>query len=109
MSQKAVLRIVAARSGGQCERCSGKGHSLHHLKNRSQGGQWSPSNCVWLCGDGTRGCHGWATSHPTAAWTEGFHVKPWERPGARPIMSQLHGVVLLADDGGVIPFEGAAA
>lgn len=94
-----TLKVVGRRSGGLCERCGGPGHSTHHLKNRSQGGRWQPSNCVRLCGSGLGGCHGWVTTHPEEAWEEGFHLKPWERPGGRPIHSRLHGVVLLSDDG----------
>lgn len=102
-----TLRVVGERSGGLCERCGGLGHSTHHLLNRSQGGCWSPSNCVRLCGSGLGGCHGWVTVNPAEAWEEGFHLKPWETPGGRPIASRLHGRVLLADDGSVRPIEGA--
>jgi hypothetical protein len=41
---------------------------------------------VYLCGDGTRGCHGWVTEHPKLASEEGFHVKPWQLPGDVPIL-----------------------
>lgn len=103
-----TLRIVGARSRGLCERCGGPGHSTHHLVNRSQGGRWAPSNCVRLCGSGLGGCHGWVTVNPVAAAEEGFHLKPWELPGRKPIHSQLHGVVFLADDGSVRPIGGGA-
>ncbi|WP_228002174.1 HNH endonuclease [Nocardia australiensis] len=101
-------KIVDLRSGGLCERCGGSGHSVHHLLNRSQGGRWEPTNCARLCGSGLTGCHGWITTHPDEAWAEGWHLKPWERPGDRPIHSRVHGVVLLADDGTVTPIEGVA-
>lgn len=104
-----TLRLVGIRSGGRCERCGGPGHSTHHLTNRSQGGRWTPSNCVRLCGSGLGGCHGWVTVNPVEAAEEGFHLKPWESPGRKPIHSTLHGVVLLADDGSVRPIEGAAS
>ncbi|MFI7191429.1 HNH endonuclease [Nocardia nova] len=109
MSQKKVRQITRQRARDLCERCGRRrAHSLHHLKNRSQGGEWSPQNCVWLCGDGVRGCHGWVTEHPDAAWEEGFHLRSWETPGERPIRSGVHGVVFLADDGSVHPIGGAA-
>ena len=100
-----TLKIVGQRSGGLCERCGGTGHSTHHLKNRSQGGRWSPCNCVRLCGSGFSGCHGWVTTHPVEAGEEGFHLESWEIPGRRPIESRLHGYVLLADDGSVKQLE----
>lgn len=106
-----VRIILAARSGGLCERCGRPGQSLHHRKNRSQGGPWSASNCVWVCGDGVRGCHGWIGQHPLAAKDEGFAVPRNGDPAQVPIQSRLHGRVRLADDGSVspAPIEGGAA
>lgn len=101
-----TLRLVGVRSGGLCERCGGPGHSTHHLRNKGQGGPWSPSNCVRLCGSGSTLCHGWVTTNPTAAHVEGFHLEEGETPGTRPIHSALHGVVLLADDGSIAPVDG---
>lgn len=62
--------IVAERSGGRCEAviegvCLGRAHSMHH--RRKPGRLWNPSNLLHLCGDGTRGCHGWIEAHPTKA------------------------------------------
>lgn len=107
--EKRTRRLVAERSGGLCERCGMQGHTAHHRKNRGQGGPWSPSNIVWLCGDGTRGCHGWVTVHPEAARTSGFHVPWWDTPVVIPVHSTLHGVVFLADDGSLIPAPAAVA
>jgi hypothetical protein len=102
--------LVAARSGGWCEVCGvNRADSVHHRRKRSQGGPWSASNCVATCGDGTRGCHGWAEHNPDAADPEGFHVRPGEDPARKPIVSGFHGVVLLADSGAVTPIEGGAA
>lgn len=73
-----------------CERCGmnalypgGKLVTLHHRLKRSQLHRirhWEPANCVWLCGDGVTGCHGWVEANPVAAREEGFHVQPWEEP-----------------------------
>lgn len=104
-----TLRLVGIRSGGMCERCGGRGHSTHHLRNVSQGGEWSPQNCVRLCGSGSTLCHGWVTTHSKEAWVEGFHLEAGEEPGSRPIQSALHGVVYLTAAGGVTPIEGGAA
>lgn len=85
--EKRTRRIVNLRSGGEehfglCERCGSHGGALgtsvHHRKNRSQGGAWSPENCVVLCGSGTTGCHGWVTVNPLAARAEGFVVRSFE-------------------------------
>lgn len=86
MNEKNTRRLVFLRSGGLCERCGRQGHTYHHRKNRSAGGGWDCANIVFLCGDGTRGCHGWVTTHPALAAEEGFHVKPWEDPAAIPIL-----------------------
>ncbi|MFC4124891.1 HNH endonuclease [Nocardia rhizosphaerae] len=107
-NEKRTRRIVKHRAGDLCERCGMVfGQSAHHRKNRGQGGEWSPTNIVWLCGDGVAGCHGWVTAHPADARTTGFHVPWWEEPAEIPIRSLLHGVVLLADDGTVTCYPDA--
>lgn len=104
--EKRTRRIVKERSGGLCELCGAIGHSAHHRKNRGQGGSWSPSNIVWLCGDGARGCHGWVTTHPELARGAGFHVPWWETPAQIPVESLVHGRVLLHDNGSVSAVPG---
>lgn len=84
-------RIVRDRANGLCERCGKAGTTIHHRKKRSQGGPWTPENCVALCGDGTRGCHGWVEHNPTAAHAEGFHVRPWEDENVRQILHREWG------------------
>ena len=74
---------------------------MHHRKKRGQGGPWSPENIVAVCGDGTRGCHGWCESHPDAASADGFHVRPWEDPAATPILYRLAYWALLTSEGKV--------
>lgn len=97
-------QLVAARSGGWCEACgAARSASVHHRRKRSQGGPWSASNCVAVCGDGVRGCHGWAEHNPDAADVAGFHLRPGDAPAGKPIVSGLHGRVLLADDGSISP------
>lgn len=103
-------QLVAARSGGWCEVCGTvRAESVHHRRKRSQGGPWSASNCVHACGDGARGCHGWAESRVDEAAAAGFHLRPGEDAGARPVVSGLHGRVLLADDGSLCPTDGVAS
>jgi hypothetical protein len=72
--------IVKTRSGGSCEAnifgiCRGPGESVHHRKNRSQGGTWDPSNLLHTCGDGVRGCHGWITERPALSRANGWAVR----------------------------------
>ena len=100
---RAALRVRnhMDRSGpslGSCERCARWSVlTLHHRMKRGQGGTWSPANCVMVCGDGTRGCHGWIEGHPDAAAEEGFHVRPWEDPAAREVLIRWDRVRLGAD------------
>lgn len=102
-------QLVKERSGGWCEVCgAARAESIHHRRKRSQGGPWTASNCVHTCGDGTRGCHGWAEHNADAADPAGFHLRPGDDSTLKPIVSGLHGVVLLDDTGGVTPIGGAA-
>lgn len=64
--------VVAERSQGRCEAaipgvCLGRAQNVHHRRNRSQGGTWSPDNLLHLCGSGTTGCHGWIGREPASA------------------------------------------
>jgi hypothetical protein len=102
VNEKRCRAIVSDRSEGLCERCCRQGHTYHHRKNRSGGGRWSPSNIVFLCGDGVRLCHGWVTTHPTDAGVEGFHVAPWRDPLDVPILWRGSNWAHLDDEGKVI-------
>lgn len=105
--------IVYARAGlgdpamARCEKCGSAGPlSMDHLKNRSQGGDWRPSNIVVLCGDGTTGCHGWKTQNPDAARDAGWKLDRGDEPGVRPIEHfALKMPVLLDDEGMLIPWR----
>lgn len=73
--------IVKLRDAGVCVRCR-RVHPLFgvnhdHRRNRSQGGDWSPSNGQLLCGSGTTGCHGYVTEHPREAVADGWAVPGW--------------------------------
>lgn len=82
MTEAQCRQIVYRRSDKLCERCCRGNGSLtvHHRKKRSQGGLWTPENCVLVCGHGTAGCHGWCEHNPDGAAAEGFHVRPWQQP-----------------------------
>lgn len=107
MNEKVCRGVVLLRSEGLCERCTGYGQTVHHRKKRSHLSKkemWLPSNCVLLCGDGVRGCHGWVEHHPDLAATEGFHVRPWEDPAEIPVLWRGTRLVLLTDEGGFKPW-----
>ena len=109
MNEAECRMIVRVRADGMCERCTrGGAVTLHHRRNRSQlhkSRHWEPANCVMLCGDGVRGCHGWVTVRPTAAHAEGWHVKPWEEPQDVPVYWRGYRWVLLDSDGGMSDAE----
>ncbi|ALA06582.1 HNH endonuclease [Mycobacterium phage Lumos] len=93
-------RVLKDRSGGFCERCTRWGHlTLHHRKKRSQGGLWTPDNCVLLCGHGTTGCHGWIEHHPDRAEAQGWHVRPWQEPSEVPVLWRGNEWSLLTPEG----------
>ena len=103
-------QLLAARSDGWCENCATRrAESVHHRRKQSQGGPWSASNCVHLCGSGTTGCHGWVEHNPNDAAEMGFHLRPGDLPSQTPVWSRLHGVVLLADDGSIHPISTGGA
>lgn len=102
MSEKKCRELVRERSEGLCERCGLAGHSVHHRRKRSHGGPWDAINCVMVCGDGVRGCHGWIEHNPNAAHDEGFHVRPWEDEREVPVL-RWGSLVLLRADGSFEP------
>jgi hypothetical protein len=102
MNENLCRKIVYERSEQLCERCcSGRIRSVHHRKKRSQGGGWTPQNCVLLCGTGVQGCHGWVEHNPDAACVEGFHVRPWNEPEGIPLLWRGSQWVFLTEDGRV--------
>lgn len=100
--EKRTRNLLNTRSDGLCERCGRQGHSLHHRRKRSAGGPYTLSNCVWVCGDGVQGCHGWIEHNPDAARVEGFHVRSFEKEQEVPVLI-LGEKVLLGDDGSKTP------
>lgn len=82
-AESRTRRVVSARSAGMCEAripgvCTGQGQSMHHRKK--PGRVWSPSNVIHVCGDGTRGCHGWIEHNPTDAHDRGLYLQGNEHP-----------------------------
>ena len=75
-------RLVAARSGGVCERCRrALAVDVHHRRARGMGGTGaaginSLSNLVHLC----RACHGWVEADLGAASASGWKIPLGEDP-----------------------------
>lgn len=75
-------RAAIYEAGGQ--RCIGCGRTditAQHRRARGMGGtsdvsKGHPANGVPLCGDGVRGCHGWAERHPREAELLGWRLAP---------------------------------
>lgn len=106
--EKRGREAVKQRSGGVCEVgipevCMGRGHTIHHRKNRSQGGTWAPSNLLHLCGDGTRGCHGWITEHPATSYIRGWAVRGHRNPSEVPVRYR-DGLAVYLGDMGVLSY-----
>lgn len=76
-----VRKVIYERDDWSCLRCGvnliGRRYSIHHRFPRRMGGTRDPRindvrNLVLLCGDGTRGCHGWIESNRLTALRQGW-------------------------------------
>lgn len=109
------LQKVTDRDQGRCASCGllivgerGVDWSLHHRRPAGMGGDrravsHSPANLVLLHGSGLSLCHGYVESNRTEAYDLGLLVHRHEDPRDVPIEHAIHGLVLLDQDGGVIP------
>lgn len=106
-----VCDMVDARDGWRCMRC-GKtyhwaGFSRHHrhLRSHPYPRLHEASNLILLCGNGSaEGCHLWVHTHQTEAKQYGWIVSGFDdHPELVPILTKLHGWVLLDDEGGWTP------
>jgi hypothetical protein len=98
--EKTARRLVRERSGDVCEVCgASRATNFQHRVNRSQGGQWSASNGLHVCGSGTTGCHGRIHHSPEEAYALGWSVKGAFDPAETPVRT-CYGWVLLDDEGG---------
>ncbi|MGW5147601.1 HNH endonuclease [Rhodococcus koreensis] len=99
--ERECRRLLMLRCEGRCERCGRWGYTLHHRRKRSQGGLWTASNCVALCGSGTTGCHGWVEANPLAAHEVGLWLRAGEG-GDTPLLYRYR-MCVLDDTGHVLP------
>lgn len=107
-----TCQLVDLRDESRCVRCGrwlpGTPASRHHRKRRSQasrGEVHSPANLILLCGTGTTGCHGWVHAHPAQAREHGWLLRSTDDPTRIPLLSDVHGWILLDDKGGWTPTE----
>lgn len=68
---------------GRCVGCGRTPVTMQHRRPRGMGGTSNvsighPANGVPLCGDGVRGCHGWAEKHRADARLLGWLLGPRE-------------------------------
>lgn len=95
--ERCTRAAVAGRSGGRCEYCGHKATNMHHRRNASQGGRWSPANILHLCGSGTTGCHGFFTARPEMAHELGVTLRFGEDPEQIPVRTPSD-LLWLTDD-----------
>lgn len=94
-SQAARAAIIEAGHG----RCIGDGRpdvTTQHRRARGMGGTSDvaighPANGVPLCGDGVRGCHGWAEHNPIDAALLGWRLVAGELATVAPFWDRLYG------------------
>jgi hypothetical protein len=124
-----VREAVYLRCGGRCEvnvtddcRARGgrfdavTGRSIHHRRPRRMGGTRAvdihdPANLLAVCGNGTRGCHGWIEVNRRAALEQGWLLSSGADPTTRACTVRGGSIVLLRATGYVLLFhaDGRAA
>lgn len=86
--------------------------SIHHRRNRGQGGSSDPaknrpSNLLTVCGTGTTECHGTLTANERREENldAGYVVSlnSTDEPADVPVQHRIYGLVYLLDDGTVTP------
>jgi hypothetical protein len=116
MSQptRKTCNLVDERDGYCCVRCgkslySALTFSRHHRRMRSHAfpGLHDPGNVIDVCGTGSTGCHGYIHAHPAESYAKGWLVRGTADTLSVdvPILTALHGWVLLDDDGNWTPIK----
>lgn len=86
VEEEKARNIVRLRANGLCEAaipnvCFGRHDTTHHRrKKRYADTRWVASNLLGVCGDGTRGCHGYIEAHPAWAMEHGLWLRGHEDP-----------------------------
>lgn len=94
-SPRARAAIIEA-GHGRCVGCGRPDVTTQHRRGRRMGGTSDhaighPSNGVPLCGDGVRGCHGWAEHNPTDAELLGWRLAPGADQLVAPWWDRVYG------------------
>lgn len=76
-----VADAIASRAGDWCEAmiptvCVGPPQQIHHRQMRSQGGEHTIENGIFLC----HACHAWVHAHPKWAYRAELLVHGWDVP-----------------------------
>lgn len=94
-----IKEIVHERSDYICEAmireagCTWKATDIHHRKLRSQGGEHTTVNCVFIC----RECHHYIHMHPAISYYNGWLVKSSHDPAKAPFKRRGSFVQLMED------------
>ena len=105
MNERKCREVVYARSNSVCEMCGGaRATEAHHRMNRSQGGKWTPENCLHLCSKD----HRYVTEHPQVAREQGWAVPSHGDPATTPVWFAWRGWVFLDDTGHIEEAEETA-
>lgn len=67
-AREAVRDAAGGVCEARCDGCTGSGHHAHHIRRRSQGGQDTVTNLLWVC----RSCHDWIHANPAASYELGY-------------------------------------
>lgn len=95
----AVRKMILARAGNRCERCTAWNVTdIHHRRPRGAGGSKDPvantaANGVALC----RSCHSWCESQRASALTRGWLVRQSQDPRRVPVFYQGRWAFLTID------------
>lgn len=89
-------QIIYEAGDHRCIGCGRTNITTQHRRARGMGGTSNedishPANGLPLCGDGVRGCHGWAEANPTAAALLGWRLAPGQPALSTPFWSRLWG------------------
>lgn len=104
MNERKCRDLVYTRSNHVCEMCGNtRATEVHHRKNRSQGGQWTPANTLHLCTEH----HRHVTVNPAVAYQQGWSVRSFADPASTPVWLARRGWSFLDDLGGITEEEAA--
>lgn len=92
----AARAAIIEAGHGRCIGCGRPDVTTQHRRARGMGGTSDtgighPANGVPLCGDGVRGCHGWAEHNPTDAALLGWRLVTGEDPLVAPWWDRAYG------------------